>query len=114
MRGACGDGCIGKECDVARDDLLAELHRTYDSTTIDDMAPYFFDEGKPFEEFMNRNSVRPDSFRYARDHSLAEIRYAVMNFGLSRCVFVTWTDDGVSFRIDEGDICTDYLGDRLD
>jgi hypothetical protein len=100
--------------DGARDDLLAEVHRTYDDSTIDDMAPYFFDEGKPFEEFMERNSVRPDSFRYARDHAAAEVRYSVLYFGLSRCVFVTWTGGGVSFRTDEGDICTDYLGDRLD
>lgn len=100
--------------DVARDDLLAELHRTYDGTTIDDMAPYFFDEGKPFEEFMNRNSVRPDSFLYGRDHTSAEVRYAVLYFGLSRCVFVTWTDEGVSFRTDDGDICTDFLGQYLD
>ena len=85
-----------------------------DGTTIDDMAPYFFDEGKPFEEFMNRNSVRPDSFLYGRDHTSAEVRYAVLYFGLSRCVFVTWTDEGVSFRTDDGDICTDFLGQYLD
>ena len=100
--------------DVARDDLLAELHHTYDGTTIDDVAPYFFDESKPFEEFMNRNSVRPDSFRYGSDHLLAEIRYPVMYFGFSRCVFVTWTDDAVSFRAADGDVCTRYLGDHFD
>ncbi|MGB8857791.1 MAG: VanZ family protein [Ilumatobacteraceae bacterium] len=97
--------------DVARDDLLAELHRTYDDTTLTDMEPTFFgDAGDSFQEFLTRNSVRPDSNVYAADQSSAQVRYPLMYLGFSRCVFVTWTNDGVSFRTGEGGICTGFLG----
>ncbi len=100
--------------DVAGDDLLAELHRTYNGTSLADMEPLFKDIDGGYQQFLDRNSVRPDSQRLGGTPLRTEVRYSVMTFGFSRCVFVTWTDAGVSFRTDEGDVCTDYLGDRLD
>ena len=100
--------------DVARDDLLAELHRTYDGTTLKDMDPYFGQTDNGYQQFLERNSVRPDSQRAGVRPARVEVRYPLMYFGLSRCVFVTWTDDGVSFRTADGDVCTRYLGDHFD
>ena len=100
--------------DAARDDLLSELRRTYDGTTLRDMDAVFQDSDGSYQQFLDRNSVRPDSQRSGASPRRTEVRYATMYFGFSRCVFVTWTNDGVSFRSDEGDACTDFLGDRLD
>ena len=43
-----------------------------------------------------------------RDEAL-EIRYPADFFGLHRCVFVGWTDDGVEFRPASGDSCTEFI-----
>jgi len=97
--------------DAARDNLLAELHRTYDGTTLEDTAPAFFgDGGDEIQALLDRNSVRPDSFVYSADQSSAQVRFPPMYFGFSRCVFVTWTNGGVAFRTGDGDACTDFVG----
>jgi len=100
--------------DVAAADLLTELHRTYDGTTLHDMDPVFQDVDGGYQAFLDRNSVRPDSQRVGASPARVEVRYPLMYFGLSRCVFVTWTDDAVAFHTDEGDVCTRSLGDHLD
>ena len=45
--------------------------------------------------------------RYSGD--TIEIRYPTLFFGLRRCVFVIWSSEGVAFRRESGQECTDFI-----
>jgi hypothetical protein len=47
--------------------------------------------------------VRPDGIRRTADTT--ELRYPASFFGLDRCVYAVWDDDGAEFRRTSGDAC---------
>ena len=60
------------------------------------------------EELFSAISVRSDGVRTTPDAT--ELRYPATFFSLHRCVFVTWTADGVTFRRAAGNACSTLLG----
>ena len=99
--------------DSAQRALLNELETRYGSTSLETMNDVFFptgDDDTAFDEFLSASSVRPDSVVRWSDPPEVQVRYPDQYFGLHRCVFVTWHHDGVSFRLDSGEQCTEFLG----
>lgn len=93
--------------------LLNELETRYGSTSLETMSDVFFhigDDDAAFDEFLSANSVRPDTVVHRTDPTAVQVRYSDQYFGLHRCVFVTWHDDGVTFRRESGDRCKEFLG----
>ena len=60
------------------------------------------------EELFSAISARSDGVRTTPDAT--ELRYPATFFSLHRCVFVTWTADGVTFRRAAGKACSTLLG----
>ena len=60
------------------------------------------------EELFSAISVRSDGVRTTP--AATELRYPATFFSLERCVFVTWTAAGVTFRRAAGNACSTLLG----
>jgi hypothetical protein len=59
------------------------------------------------EELFSAISVRSDGARTTPDAT--ELRFPATFFNLDRCVFVSWTSDGVAFKKASGDACSTVL-----
>lgn len=59
-----------------------------------------------FQQIMDAISVQPDGFRYSDEQ--IEIRWPALFFGFRRCVYVSWTPEGVEFSNASGHVCTDF------
>jgi hypothetical protein len=97
--------------DRHRDQLRHELQTRYGDTTLETMHDVFFgseNDNSALERFMSESSVRPDYIKRTDDLVQVEVLYSDTVVGLHRCVFVTWTSDRVSFRVDAGDPCVDF------
>lgn len=60
------------------------------------------------EQIFGAISVRADGSRAADDR--IELRWPARFFGMSRCVYVTWTPATVEFDDRSGSVCTDFMG----
>jgi hypothetical protein len=60
------------------------------------------------EQIFGAISVRADGSRTGDDR--IELRWPARFFGMSRCVYVTWTPATVEFDDRSGSACTDFMG----
>jgi hypothetical protein len=81
-----------------------ELRARFANTTKAEVDAMLADTtGTGAEELFSAISVRSDGVRTTSDAT--ELRYPATFFSLDRCVYVTWTADGVAFRGASGDAC---------
>ncbi len=105
LLGTIGWFGLGFGADGRRDDLAAELARTFAGTTSTDIASKL-ETTDGYNALLETTSVWPSYLGQVGETDAFEARYPVAFFGFHRCVFVRWTTEGTALRNGSGDECT--------
>lgn len=92
--------------DANRDDVHDALKESFRGTTLAD-ARAWEANGEAESKIFSVIDERSDGQRLTA--SVREQRYPATRFGVRRCVFVVWTDEGVAFRDASGSECTRFI-----